>query len=401
MYENQTYDVILKRMLDRVSSKFDKREGSLIYDTHSPTAIEFQILYIELDTLIKEAYGDTASRDFLILRCHERGITPFPATKAVLKGEFTPTNIDVTGKRFNVQDLNFVVTEKISAGVYQVQCETAGIVGNQYLGTMIPIEYVEGLQTAELTDLLIPGDDEEGTEELRQRYFDSFGEFAFGGNHADYCEKVKSIDGVGEVKVERAWNSNLAPAKMIPTSKVDTWYNGIVNSLNDEVKTWLSTVYTAANEKKLTVGGTVLITIIDSDDYGEASAELIQSVQTTLDPVENAGEGYGVAPIGHIVTVKSANPVSIQVRGRIAFNDGYTWTTRKEAIEDAVKDYLLTLRKDWAKNDYTVVRVSQIEAKILSVEGVVDILNTTINGSASNLTLGKYQIPVFGGVTNG
>ena len=108
MYEQITYDVLLKRMLDRVSNQFDKREGSVIWDTHSPTAIELQILYIELDTIIREAYGDTASRKFLILRCKERGITPYPATHAVLKGIFTPANIDVTGKRFSLDKLNYI-----------------------------------------------------------------------------------------------------------------------------------------------------------------------------------------------------------------------------------------------------------------------------------------------------
>ena len=40
MYESQTFDVILKRMLDRVSSSLDKREGSIIYDAIAPTANE-------------------------------------------------------------------------------------------------------------------------------------------------------------------------------------------------------------------------------------------------------------------------------------------------------------------------------------------------------------------------
>ena len=67
MYEDITYEAILQRMLDRVPDKFDKREGSVIWDTHSPTAIELQILYLELDAILREAYGDTASREFLIL----------------------------------------------------------------------------------------------------------------------------------------------------------------------------------------------------------------------------------------------------------------------------------------------------------------------------------------------
>ena len=57
-----------------------------------------------------------------------------------MKGEFTPTNIDVTGQRFNIGSMNFIATEKIADGEYQMQCETPGIVGNQQLGTMIPIE---------------------------------------------------------------------------------------------------------------------------------------------------------------------------------------------------------------------------------------------------------------------
>lgn len=64
MYEDITYEKILDRMLARVPDKLDKREGSVIWDTHSPTAIELQVLYIELDRILREAYGDTASRDF-------------------------------------------------------------------------------------------------------------------------------------------------------------------------------------------------------------------------------------------------------------------------------------------------------------------------------------------------
>ena len=71
----------------------------------------------------------------------------------------------------------------------------------------------------------------------------------------------------------------------------------------------------------------------------------------------------------------------------------------KETVENAVSEYLLSLRKSWESNDYTVVRISQLEAAILALEGVVDIDNTTLNGSVNNLILTKYQIPVFGGVS--
>lgn len=393
-----TYEEILERMLARVSDKFDKREGSVIFDTHSPTAIELQLLYVELNTLIAEAYGDSASREFLIRRCKERGITPYEATKAILKGKFTPKNIDVTGQRFNISSLNFIVLEKIADGEYQVQCETPGIVGNQQLGTMIPIEYIEGLETAELTGVLIPGEDEEDTEDLRKRYFDSFNEKAFGGNVQDYLEKTNAIPGVGSTKVTRVWNGDIRPADMIPTAKVKTWYEGIIGTLDQEVALWLSNVYMAAAEKKLTTGGTVLLTILNSD-YGVASDTLIQTVQNTIDPAENAGEGYGLAPIGHVVSVKSAKEVTVTLKTKITFDTGYSWSNLQNSIDTAVQDYLLELRKGWADTAYLVVRISQIETRLLSIKGIVDIENTKINGSTDNLTLGKYEVPVFEGAS--
>ena len=398
MYEEMTYEVILQRMLDRVSDKLDKRESSLIWDTHSATAVELQILYIELEYLIKNSYGDTAAREFLILLAKDRGLSPEPATRAVLQGEFKPTTIDVTGKRFNIGEINYVATEQITPGTYKVQCETEGMIGNQYLGQMIPVEYINGLETAELTELLIPGKDKEDTETLRQRYFDSFNEKSFGGNRADYLSKVRSIDGVGDVKVTRVWNGDIRPADMIPGEKVQSWYKSVIDTLDEDVAAWLSAVYMASYGKKLTVGGTVLVTIVDSDDFGEASKMLLDLVQEQLDPVQNAGEGFGVAPIGHVVNVKSAVPVRVAVRTDIAFEEGYSWSNLKIPITKAVDEYLLELRKEWAAGSATTIRVSRVESKILAIKGIADITNTELNGSAGNLTLGEFEIPVTGGV---
>ncbi len=398
MYEDITYGVILQRMLDRVPDRFDKREGSVIWDTHSPTAIELQILYIELDTILREAYGDTASREFLILRCRERGISPYPATKAVLKGEFDPISIDVTGKRFNIGDMNYIVKEKITDGLYQVECETVGRIGNQFFGAMTPIEYINGLRTAELTEVLIPGEDEEGTEDLRQRYFASFNENAFGGNRADYLHKTNAIPGVGRTKVTRVWNADISPADMIPKESVETWYNEVRGTLTGEVRHWLDAVFQAGGQKKLTTGGTVLLTIIDAG-FGPASDALVQAVQTAIDPEANAGEGYGIAPIGHVVKVESARAKEITVNTTLTFGPGYGWESLQRAIEEAVSAYLLELRKGWADAPYLTVRISQIDNRILNVPGVVDVQDTSINGSRGNLDLGGYEIPVLRGVS--
>lgn len=357
MYEEMTFDVIMDRMLDRIDDEYDKREGSIIYDALAPAAYELAQMYIEFDAILNEAFADTASREYLIRRAAERGLTPTEATHAVLQGVFTPTTLtasDLVGQRFNIDDLNFVVTEPISEalGTYQVRCETAGVEGHQHLGTILPIDYIDGLETATLTDVLIPGEDEEDTEVFRERYFASFESKAYGGNVDDYLEKTNSIAGVGSTKVTPVWNG----------------------------------------------GGTVKLTILNSE-YEKASSTLINTVQQEIDPTQD-GTGIGIAPIGHIVTVTTVDNVTVNISTSITFQEGYSWNTLKEVIEAAVEEYMLSLRTTWADEPYTIVRISQIETKIMNVTGVLDIQNTAINGVAENLVLDAYEIPILGVITN-
>lgn len=352
MYESTTYEVILQRMLDRVSDQFDKRESSPIYNALAPAAVELQLMYIEFDIILKETFGDTASREYLIRRAAERGITPYPATYALLKGEFTPSTINISiGSRFSLNDLNYYVKSKISDGVYQVECEEAGVKGNQYFGDMIPIEYIDGLETAQLTELLIPGEDEEDTEDLRVRYFSSFETKPYGGNKKDYIEKTNAIAGVGSTKVTPLWDG----------------------------------------------GGTVKLTILNSE-FSKASSILIDTVQEIIDPTKD-GLGLGVAPIGHIVTVDTVEEITVNVSTTITFDDGYSFVSLQSQIQSVIEEYLLELRKDWANQGSLIVRTAQIDTRILGIQGVLDITDTRINGSTSNLILSAYQIPVLGGVT--
>ena len=113
MYENVTFNTIMEDMLARVPSTMDKREGSVIWDALAPCAVELQNLYIALDTVLNETFADTASIFYLAKRAAERGISQKLASNAVLKGEFTPVNLELSiGARFSCDSLNYVVTEK-------------------------------------------------------------------------------------------------------------------------------------------------------------------------------------------------------------------------------------------------------------------------------------------------
>lgn len=351
MFEDMTFNKIMQSKLDKIPSDVDKREGAVIYDTLAPNAMETKEMYIQLETYYKETFGSTASREYLIERAKERGVYPKPSSAGSFKGIF---NIDIPiGSRFSLEEFNYVTVEKLEDGnhEYKLQCESTGTAPNSNFGDLIPIEYIEGLTSAKLTEILIPGEDEEDTEKFRQRYLDSFEPQAFGGNIKDYEEKTLSIAGVGAVKVTPVWKG----------------------------------------------GGTVRLTILDST-FNIATSELIRTVQNTIDPNQD-GNGLGLAPIDHIVTVDTPEKIVINITTTVELND-VEWGTIENDVKVVIEEYLLELRKSWAKENNITVRIAQIEARILSVDGVVDITNTKINGSTENLILTAYQIPVYGGISN-
>ena len=143
-------------------------------------------------------------------------------------------------------------------------------------------------------------------------------------------------------------------------------------------------------------GGTVLLTITDSN-YGKPSDTLVNKVQTEIDP--NSGDGSGIAPIGHIVTVQGVIERRITISATVTYDEGFSFATLKETITQSMEEYLLSLRKQWASQTNSVVRISQVETRLLGINGILDVSNTRINNSTSNLTCDKYEIPVLGGVT--
>lgn len=335
------------------------------------------------------------------MRGSDRNMQPKPATKAVFRAEF---NIAVPdGARFSCGDLNFVVTDRLEPNengeCYKAECETAGAAANDYAGTLIPIDYVDGLTSAELVELLIPGEDEEDTEIFRRRILDSFQSQAFGGNQADYIEKISGMQGVGAVKIHPAWNGDISPSALIPNDAVQTWYDSVIAGMSGAAAEWLTVVYSAASNKKLTLGGTVRVVVLASN-YTPPSAELINEIQTAVDPVQNAGEGLGIAPIGHVVTVEGVQQATINISLNLTFAAGWTWPAVESYVNAVIDEYFSELAQEWAGSDKITIRISQIESRILSECAlmITDISGTRLNGEEANVTLDADSIPVRGEV---
>ena len=350
--EGVLYEEILQRMLSQVPDNVDKREGSIIYDALAPAAVEMLLMYQRANIIMQETFVDTASLDGLKKRCRERGVTIKGATNSIVRGSFTPDTLQIPiGTRFNCDAVNFVVTEKESDGIYRLSCESSGISGNIYSGRLIPIYDINGLETAEIVACLIPGEAEDTEEELRERYYASLKSSAYGGNIADYQSKVNDLPGVGGVKVYPVWNG----------------------------------------------GGTVKLAIIDAS-FHAPSEELIQEVQTAVDPEPNQGEGVGIAPIGHVVTVAGVSWLAVRVAMSITFVSEASFEDYKGKIESAIGEYFLSLAESWADSEVLVVRISQIENRVLNLPFVVDVGKTAINGKEENLLLQGDYIPKLEGL---
>ena len=225
-----------------------------------------------------------------------------------------------------------------------LQCEEVGSESNSVLGRLIPIGYINGLTSAELTEILVPGEEIEDDETLRERYYEYVRNPAYGGNIADYKRKVKLLDGVGQVKVFPVWNG----------------------------------------------GGTVKLVLLDSDNDIPTQG-LIDIVQEAVDP-QPQQQGLGIAPIGHLVTVEGAEIANIHIETTIVCESGYLKDDIEVYIESVINKYLEEMAEEWEDKDL-VVRIAHIESRILGIQGVVDVQGTLINGIASNFALSDIQIP--------
>ena len=396
MYENQNMETILGRMLSRVEGDIDKQEGSLLYTSNALSAIELATLYTELDWMLRQAFTDTADREFVIMRAKDRGIIPEPATKAILRISATPSDVELPiGERFTGDTANYKVIEKIAPGSYKVECEEPGIVGNKTYGKIIPIGYIDKLEEVNISELLIPGEDEESTDSLRERFFNSYKSVAFGGNRDDYMEKVLAIPGVGACRVKRIPGNDVNKDAINPPEGTEAWIKGLSGS--EDKKKWVSLVYELIQKSALSLGGSVSVKILDTT-FAKASTELIRQVQEKIDPLH--GEGYGLAPIGHTVLVGTPKEKEITISGQFTFASGYSFSALESQIKEAIEKYMLELRKDWVKEN-AVVRHVQITARLLAVEGIVDIKNTKINDDADNLSLAEDEIPILKIVSEG
>lgn len=341
------YETILKSMLDSMPAELDTREGSILYTLSAPMAYELAKAYYVLKYVMNCMLPDTAEDEFLSRITTMFGITRQSATKAIRKLEVydtdgNPMNVD-PNSRFRIENISCSIIERISDGVYKVEIEQPGTVGNDYYGNILPLTNIDGLGSALLTDVLIMAQNDEDDQKLRERFYDHVSSTNFAGNVHDYKERTLEIDGVGAIDVFPVWNG----------------------------------------------AGTVLL-VVGNELQREATEELVKAVQDYYQPAD--APLTGMAPIGHTVTCRTSTSVPITVTADINVADGSSLALVEDDIKEAITKYI-----DSIGFTDSLIYVARLTATILDIKNVVDVSNVKINNEASNFEFSKtsalYQTP--------
>lgn len=367
--ESQDYDYYLDMMLDSVPEDIDTREGSVIYDALAPAATALAEQALNMANIVRQTYISTADGQFLDYRAAEHGTARIKATKAQVRATATDeTGAALTTVRVGDQ-FSSIGSEPITYTVQSVEddhsfimvSDTAGTSANSYTGQILPITPNDALAYAKITTVTVPARNDEDDETLRSRLLQATPWLAYGGNIADYQAMLADIPEVGAAQIYPTWAG----------------------------------------------GGTVKLVIVGTD-YLPASASLISEVKEKIDPVP--GQGVGLAPIDHTVTVVAPAPKTLGVSISIDVDTGYTKNGLKPAITNTIEAYFANQRKAWGVVNQTTGRGyavkmvrAQILARVLAVNGVVNAQMPTFVGYSGDVELTfnstVSELPLLGTVT--
>lgn len=355
MYEKETKDAILARLLARINDEIDKRQGGVVWDMLSPASFEIAQAYLALDQVLIFGFAteDTPS-NYLDLRCAEMGVYRKPSVKAIGQVTFsgqegTVIPIGTRVRTDEVEPVYFATTAEgvITNGVVAVkaEAEVGGINGNVAQGRItLVLGDLTGIVTVNNSQPFDGGVDTESDTSLLTRYTDKVSKPVTSGNKYHYEQWAKEVAGVGDAKVYPLWAG----------------------------------------------AGTVKVVLLDDEKTAPAP-----SVVTAATAHINE-----VAPIGATVTVVGATELPINVSAKLTLAPGANLDEVKAEFTAALTSYLKSVA--FVTNEHTgepeLIRVTQIANLLLGVPPIIDYENLTVNGGTANIQPTSEQVGVVGSV---
>lgn len=344
--DNNHFQDILDRCLsDEKLADFDKRVGSVTYNALAPFSLELSNFYLMLDIATKQSYLLSASGANLDKRAYDYGINRKQASKAIrvirfYKSDNSDCDVPV-GTQFLTPDdsgIIYTYTGESAENQHLVECDTAGAVGNTYTGRVVASSAVPYLSRAMLGDIYKSGVDAEDDETFRSRCIYEITNKPFGGNIADYQKWVLDYGGVGHCKIFPVWRG----------------------------------------------GGTVLISVVDGNN-NPCTEQFCHNLKEAMDPSDKETEGYGIAPIGHFVTVTSPLRQAVVVKATVQLPAGVTVLESIGSIYDVLQKHFAAIRADWGQDHDCVVYHSKIISVIIDSGLVISVKKVELNDEEADV----------------
>ncbi len=345
LFEHETPETIKARILTRMETELQTREGSYTNDLAAPLAFELWRWCMTLDELVSAFYVDEYSGGYLDKHASLLGLARKEGTRAYAVIRFTGRD-GVTipaGTVFLTEGgleytLVYGVTLEGGTGEGYLQAAGLGDAYNADAGEITQIlRTISGLDSFE-NEAAAGGTDPEGDADLFQRIDERRKDPGTSGNEAHYREWALECDGVGACKVTRLWAGP----------------------------------------------GTVRVLLVDYDRQPVDEA-VVDRVAAHIETKR---------PVGANVTVASASGTAIHVTAA-AVLDG---SASPAEVRAAFVSKLDTYMRELSFVGYTVY-VSRIAALLMEVDGVTDYTSLTVNGGTANVAIAETAVPVIGEVT--
>lgn len=361
-FEVITREELVALGLSLFDDSFDKRPGSVIWDT---TAVYAHLLYdaYQLLKIVQDnSFLETAEGDALDKIGWEHGVERIQATYAtkrieiysVYNGPGAPTNVLNTGVPigavFATRDpnniINYELTELEEAGTYLAVCQTPGRVGNVYAGPVTPITNLTGIAAAIMQgNPVVAAIDTQTDDEYRQSILQGIQNEGFGGNRAAYNHLIRTtFTDIGQFQL----------------------YTG--------------------------PGGRVILSALNVEGQ-PIDEERLEEIQDYVDPATHHAEGIGWAPVGHQFYATSPTNFEITVEVQnLALNGRLPLEEAQEAIQTEVQSLVQTFIDQWdvLDSDYrytSILYYQNVVSAVTRAENGVASADVLLNGQQTNMTV--------------
>lgn len=342
MFENRSFENLLRETLESAPNDIDVRQGSIFYDAVAGVTMKIAKLYTDLELVFSLSRVDTSTGEYLDAKASEYGVYRHKAMPAKYTAVFTGV-IPEDGERFFCDETYFVLRRTKEGGCY-LECEIPGNIDIMTGKNAVPVNNILGLASSKFGSVIDYGSDPEDDESLRMRLKDKISGSGENANKQHYKIWCESIEGVGRARIIPLWRGP----------------------------------------------NTVKAVLINTEGY-PVSSETAEKVQYYIDP-ESAGLGEGVAPIGAHFTAVCANILSVELNLTAEISEDADTSMIQTEIESAVKEYFKELS---VSEDEIVIRISEIGARISRINQIVDYSELKLNGGGANIAVDSESVPVL------